>query len=154
MLYLSYSETCPTCKSFSFVNAARLADPDENSSCAFLQIMCGLMSMATIYEYNKLLFVFCLCRNDGSHCVTALSKAHQKNLVARIRVVLEPRKTGGVSCGGGKEEKKEQMLERPPSSMTNMQTHTQRKRSFKNGHVSCLFPTRRARREGIFSGCG
>lgn len=58
------------------------------------------------------------------------------------------------------QQEKEQMLELPPL-MTNKQihtthahTHTYSQKSSRNGHISSLFPTRQARRKGIFSGCG
>ncbi len=52
------------------------------------------------------------------------------------------------------QQEKEQMLELP-FLMTNKQIlHTHREQSSKNSHISCLFPTRLARRKGIFSGCG
>lgn len=137
---------------FRLVRVALLLSPFKASSCFFFHIMCGLMSMATIYEYKKLFwfFFFCPRRNDGSHCVTASSKARQKNLEARVCVVPPPRKTGGVSCGGGKGKKRTNVGSSPPS-MTNMHRERERKCGSKNGHVSCLFPTRLARREGIFS---
>lgn len=47
---------------------------------------------------------------------------------------------------------KEQMLELPPL-MTNIRSSRWERRS-QNGHISCFFPTRPARRRGIFSGCG
>lgn len=70
-------------------------------------------------------FFFCPRRNDGSHCVTASSEARQKNLEARVCVVPPPRKTGGVSCGGGKGKKRTNVGSSPPS-MTNM--HRERER--------------------------
>lgn len=86
---------------------------------------------------------FCSCWNDGSHCVTTWSPLPE-NLPARICGVSEPKKTGWlrVMC----QQAKEQMLELPPL-VTNKQIDTHMERISKTSHISCLFPTRLARRK-------
>lgn len=111
--------------------------------------LCGRISMATVYEYNNLFLLVSKWRKRlRNHIKHAARKLGGPEFVAygsqkRLAVCHVPAR------------KRNKCWSFPHWWLISRYSHTHsHSASSKNSHISCLFPTRQARRKGIFSGCG